>query len=278
MSETFQHTGSFKFRAAFNLAGNVAQPHIIAASAGNFGQALACACALFAKRCTVVMPASAASTKVEAVKAYGGTVELIDTRQVSREQRVAELAALDPQAFVASAYDDELVIEGNAGLGRELAALDPPLDAIIVPVGGGGLAAGVARGLRTAGKSWPLFGAEPALANDAARSLRCGRLCSLEAEPQTIADGARVRSLGRRTWPVLREELVSIVEASEDDIKSAVRLLFSLANLKSEPTGALAVAALLAQPDKFAAQRVCCIVSGGNVDPDLYARVLLAGT
>ncbi len=273
-SETFQYTGSFKYRAAYNVARSVSQLHIITASSGNFGQALAYACALFAKRCTVVMPATAVRAKIDAIVFYGGRVDLVDTDVMPREDRVAQLKAENPDAYIASAYDDPLVIAGNAGLGRELSALDPKCDAIIVPVSGGGIAAGIITGLRQAGTQVPVYGAEPRLANDAARSLQTGVLTSLPAEPPTIADGARVRRLGDHTWPILRAGVESIIEVSEDQIEEAVRMLFADANLKAEPTGALGVAALLAEPGRFAAKRVCCIVTGGNADPQVYARII----
>ncbi len=115
-SETFQLTGSFKFRAAYNVALNVPHERIIAASSGNFGQALAYACQLTGKRCTVVMPHDSARVKVEAVRDYGATVDLIDVREISRSERVRQLAG--EGSYVASAYDDPLVIEGNASLGK----------------------------------------------------------------------------------------------------------------------------------------------------------------
>ncbi|HEX5322535.1 MAG TPA: pyridoxal-phosphate dependent enzyme [Capsulimonadaceae bacterium] len=273
-SETFQMTGSFKFRAACHLVGQVAATRIIAASSGNFGQALACACQLAGKNCTIVMPDTSSAVKVEAVRAWGGEVDMIDTSRISRAERVAELAAADPQAYVASAYDDPFVIAGNSTLGAELAALDPMPDAILVPVGGGGLSSGVITGLRGAGASVPVFGAEPALANDAARSLAAGRLIKNEAEPPTIADGARTVSLGQRNWKILKTGLAGIIEVSEEQIAEAVLLLFLLANLKAEPTGALSLGALLAEPGRFAGRRICCVVSGGNVDPALYARLI----
>ena len=120
------------------------------------------------------------------------------------------------------------------------------------------------------------MGVEPLLANDAARSLAAGRIIVNDTEPQTIADGVRTVSLGEHNWHVLREGLKGIVEVTEEQIKAAVRLLFSLANLKAEPTGALSVAALLARPDLFRDRSVCCVVSGGNVDPAVF-RSLLEG-
>jgi threonine dehydratase len=274
-SETFQHTGSFKFRAAYNVASTVSEPLIIAASSGNFGQAMAYACQLLKKSCVVVMPVTSARVKVEAVREYGGHVEFVDVREKSREEGVREVALRHPEGYIASAYDDPLVIEGNASLGRELAAI-PGLDSVIVPIGGGGLSSGIVVGLRRppGWDSLKVYGAEPLLANDAARSVRAGRLIRNETEPQTIADGARTVSLGKHNWAVLREGLAGIVEVPEEKIAEGVRLLFSFANLKAEPTGALAAAAMLTQPELFVDQTVCCVVSGGNVDAEVYRQIL----
>jgi len=273
-SETFQHTGSFKFRAAYNVAAHVPHSRIIAASSGNFGQAMARACQIVGKSCIIVMPQTSARVKLDAVREYGGAVDLIDVRSKSRSARVGELAREHPDAYVASAYDDPLVIEGNATLGAELASLDRRIDFIIAPVGGGGLTSGIIQGLREAGKRIAVVGAEPSVANDAARSLKAGHIIANESEPQTIADGVRTLSLGKHNWAVLREGLSGIVEVSEEQIKEGVRLLFSLANLKAEPTGALGIAALLAQPEMFRNRSVCCVVSGGNVDADLFQSIL----
>jgi threonine dehydratase len=228
------------------------------------------------------MPSTSAEVKVNAVREYGGQVELVDVRVNSRAARVQELARQHPEAYIASAYDDPLVIEGNSSLGVELAALRRPMDCIVAPVGGGGLTSGIITGIRRSsrlgrpGETTQVIGAEPAIANDAARSLEAGHIVRNESEPLTIADGARTLSLGEHNWAVLREGLAGIVEVPEDKIAEAVRLLFSLANLKVEPTGALSVAAVLAAPDTFRNRTVCCVVSGGNVDPAVY-RDLLAG-
>jgi threonine dehydratase len=273
-SETFQHTGSFKFRAAYNLASQVAEHEIITASSGNYGQAMAYACRLLGKSCTVVMPATSAQVKIDAVREYGGTVDLIDVSRISRAARVEELARAHPEAYVASAYDDPLVIEGNASLGEELARLDRHFDLIVAPVGGGGLTSGIVKGARRAGRTVEVIGAEPLVANDAARSLRAGHIVANEAEPQTIADGARTVSVGHHNWAVIKDGLSRIVEVPEENIKEGVRLLFSLANLKTEPTGALAIGALLTEPGYFEGRSICVVVSGGNVDPDVYRSIL----
>jgi threonine dehydratase len=274
-TETFQYTGSFKFRAAWHVARSVPHPRIICASSGNFGQALALACQLTGKQCTIVMPDASARVKVDAVRAYGATVDMIDTRTVAREARVNELAAADPEAYVASPYNDPLVIEGNASLGRELAALGAStFDAIVAPVGGGGLTAGILTGLRALACHTPLHGAEPLLANDAARSLRAGHLIVDAQEAPTMADGARTRGLGQHNWAILKDQIAAITEVPEEAIAEGVRLYFSLVNLKAEPTGALSLGALLHAREQFAGKRVCLVVSGGNVDPATYAALL----
>jgi len=271
-SETFQHTGSFKFRAAYNLASSVENEHIITASSGNFGQALAFACRLLGKKCTVVMPETASRVKIEGVSANGGAVELVDTKSISRAERVNQLCDEYPEAYKASAYDDLLVIDGNMSLGEELSAI--PFDHILVPVGGGGLISGILNGLCNAGHMGEVIGAEPLLANDATRSLREGRLVRNDFEPPTIADGARTISLGNYNWEIISKGLKRIIEASDESIKKVTKELFDFANLKSEPTGALGLAALSENKEEFKGKTVCVVVSGGNVDPLIYGELI----
>jgi threonine dehydratase len=149
---------------------------------------------------------------------------------------------------------------------------------ILAPVGGGGLTSGLVSGLRSANCSSAVYGVEPELANDASRSLRSGTLIANETEPPTIADGVRTPSLGQHNWAILQKGLETIIEVTEEQIKESVRLLFTLANLKVEPTGALGLSALLAAPNLFAGKSVCCIASGGNVDPDLFREILATST
>lgn len=271
-SETFQHTGSFKFRAAYNTALNVAQDHLITASSGNFGQALALACKLLNKKCHVVMPETSAKVKVEAVRNYGATVDLVDTRKIGRAERVEQLMNEFPGAYRASAYDDPLVIEGNATLGDEIAQKD--FDVIVVPIGGGGLISGVSKGLCRNSHQAKLVGAEPLMANDAARSLQAGEIIKNDFEPQTLADGARTLSLGTHNWEIIKAGVSEIAEVSEEKIIAATKLFFTLANLKCEPTGALALGAILENPEKYKDKKICAVVSGGNVDAEIYRRIL----
>lgn len=271
-SETFQHTGSFKFRAAYNLALNVPNEEILTASSGNFGQALAYACKLLGKKCTVVMPVTSARVKIDAVRGYGATVDLIDISIVSRSERVAQMALEMPEAFVASAYDDKYVIEGNSSLGDELAGKG--FDAVVTAVGGGGLAAGLITAFRRQANPPRVYGAEPQVGNDASRSLKAGKIVANETEPMTIADGARTLSLGKLNWQIIKDEIADIIEVPDERTAEALRMYFGLVNLKCEPTGALSLAAVIVDRERFTDQKVCLIVSGGNVDPLVYSRIL----
>ena len=271
-TETFQHTGSFKFRAAYNVALNVPQDELIGVSSGNFGQALAYASKLLGKKCTVIMPHNSAQVKVDAVRSYSAVADLIDVNVVSRAERLEQLANARPDAYLASAYDDQLVIDGNATLGDEIAEQD--FDIVILPIGGGGLISGTIQSFARNGCTTEILGAEPLLANDAARSLVAGHLIANETEPQTIADGTRTLSLGKLNWPIIKDGLKEIIEVPEEKIIEALRLYYGLANLKCEPTGALSLGAILVDKDRFQGKRICVVVSGGNVDPSVYAGLI----
>lgn len=274
-SEAFQITGSFKFRAAYNLAENIAETTVITASSGNFGQALACACRMLNKKCIVVMPSNSAKIKIDSTRHWGAQLELIDTKVKSRAEKVAELAEVYKDAYVASAYDDDFVIEGNASLGLEIADSNLDIDLVVAPIGGGGLCSGLASGIRkSTHPEIEVYAAEPALANDASRSLAAGKIISCSEESQTIADGARTLSVGKRNFEILKKELAGLIEVSEDGMKEALRNCFLLANLKLEPTAALSIAAVMANRDKFAGRKILCVASGGNVDPAFFTQLI----
>ncbi len=221
------------------------------------------------------MPEISALVKVEAVRSYGATVELIDTRKIGRSEKVKQLAGKMPDAYIASAYDDLLVIDGNATLGDEISNFYKNFDFVISPVGGGGLISGISNGLCRNGNSAKLLGAEPLLGNDASRSLKAGRIVANETEPATIADGARTVSLGKYNWEIIQKGVADIIEVSEEKICEAARLYFSLANLKVEPTGALSLGAILERTEMFAGKKIACVVSGGNVDTEIYRKIIL---
>jgi len=273
-SETFQYTGSFKFRAAYNLLSSIPQQRVVAASSGNFGQAVAYACKLLGKTATIVMPNTSAQVKIEAVQSYGAAADLINVREISRDGRVQQLLAEHPDAFAARAYDDYRVVAGNSTLGKDILGAGS-FDMIVVPVGGGGLSSGIVVARNHLNAATGIIGAEPLLGNDAARSLHSHRLIRNEQEPATIADGARTISLGQLNWEILSQGIADIISVPDEVTLDALRRYFRFANLKVEPTGALSLGAVIAQPQRFAGKRVCCIVSGGNVDPAVYAKALL---
>ena len=220
--ETFQMTGSFKFRGAYNLLSSVPDQQIVSASSGNFGQAVALAARMLGKRCIVVMPDSSSKVKIEAVRRNGAQLELIDTNRIPRTERVRQLLAEREDAFYAPAYDEVRVVAGNSSLGREIFESGIDLDAVIVPVGGGGLISGIITARDALASNAKIFGAEPALGNDAARSFHGGVLVANELEPPTIADGARTLSLGEVTWPIVRGGVEDIVEVPEAAIAEAM--------------------------------------------------------
>lgn len=274
-TETFQYTGSFKFRAAYNLLASIPNKRIVAASSGNFGQAVAYASKLLGKTCTIVMPATSAQVKIDAVQSYGGIVDLIDVHEISRTGRVQQLLAEQPDAFSAPAFDDYRVVAGNSTLGKDIFS-GGEFDMLVVPVGGGGLCSGQVVARDHLQKQTQIIGAEPLPGNDAARSLHSGQLIPNEQEPLTIADGARTISLGQLNWEIVRQGVTDIVEVPDSVTEEALRKYFRHVNLKVKPTGALSLGALLTQPDRFRGKHVCCVVSGGNVDPSVYAQILLA--
>ncbi len=208
------------------------------------------------------------------MQSYGGIVDLIDVREISRADRVQQLLAEQPGAFQAQAYDDYRVVAGNSTLGKEILS-DSQFDVLVVPVGGGGLCSGQIIARDHLQSQTEIIGAEPLPGNDAARSLKSGHLVRNEHEPATIADGARTVSLGQLNWEIMRQGINGIIEVPDSLTLEALRLYFRYVNLKAEPTGALALGALLTHPERFHGKRVCCIVSGGNVDPKVYAEALL---
>lgn len=270
-SETEQVTHSFKYRAATSVVQNIDAAGFLAASSGNFGQALACACQRKGVPCIIVMPTTSAKVKIEAVRSYGAKVVFVDTRLQSRADKVTEVARTYPTYHIASAYDCRWVIAGNASLGHEIAQSSWQPEAVLVPVGGGGLIAGIARAFEQRHYTVPLWGVEPAMADDAARSLEQGvRLCN-QGEPQTLADGARTQSVGVLNWPIIQRRVQQITRVSESSICQAMRL-FHAVGLKVEPTGALTLASLIEH--RCPLNRVIAVISGQNVDAGLYEQII----
>jgi threonine dehydratase len=277
--ENLQRTGAFKFRGAFNAVRGHASRRpgvgVLAASSGNHGQAVALAGQLLGVHVTVVMPEDAPRVKLEATRAYGAEIVLYDRARETREAvaaRVAEERSLD----IVHAYDDPAVIAGQGTAVKELIEDAGELDVLLVCVGGGGLLSGSALAARALSPACRVIGVEPELADDAARTFRTGRLQTVH-NPPTIADGARTPSLGKLTMPLVLALADDVVTVSERAIVEAMRFCWERLKLVVEPTGALALAALLdrvVEPEARA--RVGVTLSGGNVDLDRAAELFAA--
>jgi threonine dehydratase/serine racemase len=273
--EHTQKVGAFKFRGACNavmsLAPDVAARGVATHSSGNHAQALALAARLRGIAAHIVMPSNASPVKRRAVIGYGARVIDCEPTQTAREAAAAAVVA-ETGATLIPPYNHPDVIAGQGTVALELIAqaaeMAVPLDAIVAPIGGGGLVSGIAIAARGIDPRIRIFAAEPAGADDAERSMAEGRIVPQTA-PRTIADGLRT-SLGELTWPIVRDHVERVVLVEEAAIVEAMRLAWERAKLLIEPSSAVALAAVLS--DTFQAlpglQRVGVVLSGGNVDLD----------
>jgi threonine dehydratase len=275
--ENLQPVGSFKLRGAYNavaaLPPEKRSAGVITHSSGNHAQALAYAARAFGVPCVVVMPDVSAPVKVAATRALGAEVVVVaPADRLSRMQALAAERAMTP----VPPFDHRDVIAGQGTVGREIVADLSDVDCVLVPVGGGGLAAGVATAVKALRPAAAVVGAEPALAADAAESLAAGELRTWPAELtyRTIADGLRLTGLSQLTFEHVRARLDSIVTVTEEEILDAVRVLAYSARLVTEPSGAAATAAYLHHRGDLPSGRTVAVVSGGNVDPAVFAAAL----
>ncbi|MGN8160179.1 pyridoxal-phosphate dependent enzyme [Salinisphaera sp. RV14] len=267
--ENFQKTGAFKARGAtnavFSLGPEQAARGVATHSSGNHGQALARAAAARGIAATVVMPKTAPKPKIDAVRGYGADVIFCAPTNAARQAALDAFVGQTGAEFIAP-YDDARVIAGQASCAAELIEEVPDLDAVIAPVGGGGLLSGTALTVAAHAPHIAVHGGEPAAADDAARSLESGERCGNDA-PDTVADGLKA-SLGAITWPIVRDHVAAITRVSEDEIIAAMRLIWQRMKIIVEPSCAVALAAVLAAPEQFENRRVGVILTGGNVDID----------
>ena len=267
--ENFQKGGAFKFRGACNavlaLSDDAARPGVLTHSSGNFAQALALAARIRGIAAHIVMPDDAAAVKRLAAEGYGATIHACRPTLASREA-TAKRVADETGATLVHPFDDPDVIAGQGTCGLELLAEVPDLDAVVAPIGGGGLMSGVCIAARGLAADVRLFAAEPAGADDAARSLAAGALIP-QTSPDTVADGL-LTGLGELTWPIVRDYVEQVITVSDPDILAAMRLVAERMKIVIEPSAAVAVAAVLSRP--FGALtglgRVGVVLSGGNVD------------
>jgi len=269
--EHLQKAGAFEFRGAanavFRLPKESAARGVVTHSSGNHAQALALAARLRGIPAHVVMPSSAAPVKRRAVEEYGGRVIECAPTEAARVETAAAVQAETGAALV-HPFNHPDVIAGQGTAALELLEQVPDLDGVVAPVGGGGLLGGTCITARALRPGLRVFGAEPAGADDAARSLAAGRIIP-QTGPRTIADGL-LTSLGDLTWPILRDHVERIVTVADEDIVRAMRLAWERAKLLIEPSAAVALAAVLSEQFRAAdgMARVGVILSGGNVNLD----------
>ncbi|KQS69465.1 serine dehydratase [Methylobacterium sp. Leaf361] len=267
--ENLQKAGAFKARGAsnavFSLTDAQAARGVATHSSGNHGTCLSYAAGRRGIPCTVVMPRTAPQAKKDAVRGYGGRVVECEPSTSSREAVFAEVVAETGAEFV-HPYNDPRVIAGQATCARELIAQVPDLDAVIAPIGGGGMVSGTCLTLAGLAPHIAVYAAEPEQADDAHRSLKAGRIIADDA-PVTVADGLKV-PLKDLTWHFVRHHVADILTVSEAEIVAAMQLIWKRLKIVMEPSSAVALAAVLKNRPVFANKRVGVIITGGNVDLD----------
>src|SRR4051794_23381753 len=279
--EMLQRTGSFKFRGAFNKVSSIPQADRSggggAFSSGNHAQGVAAAARILNMQATIVMPADAPLSKRERTKAYGADVVLYDRDREDREAIARDIAAKHGATLVPP-YDDPFVIAGQGTVGREiaedLAALGTAPVVVFAPASGGGLGAGVAPAVKARYPLAKLISAEPEGFDDHARSLRAGKREPHRAEGRTICDALMATVPGEITFAINQRLLTQGVTASDAEVGTAVAFVFREFKLVVEPGGAVGLAALLAGRIEARGKTIIIVLSGGNVDADLYARLV----
>ncbi len=273
--EQFQPIGAFKIRGAYNAISRVARAGgargVVTQSSGNHGQAVAYAARAFGLRAVVVMPASTPGIKVDGVRRHGGEVVFAGAIRSHEQLDRAEAIASEEGLAMIPPFDHPDVVAGQGTCGLEIMEQRPDVDTILVPVSGGGLLAGISVAVAAIKPTTRVVAVEPAGAPKLTAALAAGAPRTLE-RTESMADGLLTRSIGSFTFPIIRRVVRQAVQVTEDEIADAVRFLHREAGLRVEPSGAVTTAAILAGRLALSGPTVA-VVSGGNVDPDLFHRL-----
>jgi len=277
-AENLQRMGAFKFRGAFNALSrfddNQRRAGVVAFSSGNHAQAIALSARILGIPATIVMPDDAPAAKVAATKGYGGTVVTYNRYTEDREAIGRKLAEEQGLTLIPP-YDHPDVIAGQGTAAKELFEEIGAVDAMFVPLGGGGLLGGTALATRALSPNAKLYGVEPEAGNDGQQSFRSGNIVRIDT-PKTIADGAQTQYLGQHTFAIIRRDVDDILTASDAELIDGMRFFTERMKTVVEPTGVLGFAAARNLKAQLQGKRVGIIVSGGNVDIARFAQ-LLAG-
>ncbi|MCL2745685.1 MAG: threonine ammonia-lyase [Coriobacteriia bacterium] len=278
-TENLQTTGSFKLRGAYYKISQLTEEQkkvgIIACSAGNHAQGVALAAAEMDIPCTICMPDGAPISKVEATKARGAEVILVPGTYDDAYDCALALQKESGATFV-HPFDDEAVIEGQATIGLEILQQLPDVEAVVVPVGGGGLIAGVSFALKSLNPDIKVYGVQAEQAPCMHESLRYGDTTTIESV-STFADGIAVKTPGSKTLELVKEYVDEVVTVSEDEIAAAILALMEKEKLVAEGAGATSVAAVMFNKLPLKGKKTVCIVSGGNIDVNILSRVITRG-
>lgn len=276
-AESLQPVGAFKIRGAFNailsLGAEERRRGVIAHSSGNHAQAVAYAAHVLGVKAVIVIPSNAPSVKVEATRRWGAEVHLVDFMGNARAETCARLEREHGYVLVPP-YESLRIIAGTGTIGLEVSRQKPEVKRVYVQVSGGGLISGVAAAIKQSDPMIQVIGVEPEFANDAQQSIRAGHLVNLPPEQtvRTIADGLRVSQVGDIPWRHIRAYVDDIVSVSEEQIRGAMRRIATEARLIAEPSGAVAAAGAFLSDASLS--DAVAIVSGGNVDPKMYAEII----
>lgn len=277
-AENLQKTGAFKFRGACNALMSLGREEglrgVVTASSGNHGQAVACAAARLGYSAVVVVPVDASPAKVAAVEGYGAKVIPWGTTSLERLDKASELVRQEGMTFI-HPYDDDRVMAGQGTIGLEIIDDLPDVDAVLVPIGGGGLLSGVATALKGIRPGIRVYGVEPERSNCMYRSLQAGKRTPLEGIA-TVADGLRTTIPGERTFEIVRRLVDDVLLVREEAIVEALLLLLERGKLLVEPSGAVTVAALLSGRFPLRHRKVVALLSGGNIALDRLEAFLVA--
>lgn len=273
--ENLQRGGAFKIRGATNFILSLSEAErkrgVVTYSSGNHAQAVAIAASYARVSATIVMPTDAPKAKLESTQAYGPKIVFFDRQKENREA-IAQRIADETGAVILPSYDHPWIIAGQGTAALELLGEHPSLDALLVPLGGGGLLSGSLLVAKALNPQQAVFGVEPELANDWYRSLQAGHPIEI-APPPTIADGLRTAVPGNLTFPIVRSLSDGVLLVSEEEIKETMRFLLSRMKLLTEPSGAVAAAAVFKRKLPERIRSVGVILSGGNVDLDVLAQI-----
>jgi threonine dehydratase len=277
--ENLQRAGAFKVRGAYNSLARFDEQQrragVVSYSSGNHAQAIALAAGLLGIPATIVMPHDAPAAKLAATEGYGATIVRYDRYREDREE-IAHALAAEHGLTLVPPYDHPDVIAGQGTAARELIEDAGPLDALFVPLGGGGLLAGSALATRALSPHCKIYGVEPEAGNDGQRSLRSGAIVHIDT-PETIADGAQTQHLGQYTFPIIQREVEDIFTVADVELVECMRFFAERMKLMVEPTGCLGFAAARRMKPRLHGKRVGVLISGGNVDIDRFCALLRPG-